>query len=258
MRWLRYIMVVVALAGAIGAYLFHQASAERERLVVSTTRDAVKDIERKIRYLKATEEIELNELGWPEVIDPRWFDGEPPRNVMLGARHPWMEVASTLEYALDHPAQRVAINEQLAGLWYNPAKGIVRARVMQTVSDEKAIELYNRINGSSITELFDSSPKKRILEQILREDEELEESEEEQRHGIRVRRPGDEEDAPDEPEEQQPENDESAPLPFEDPIDPAGPVQEDDPPASEDGPVEESDGAPGDDSRAGSGDDARR
>jgi hypothetical protein len=251
-------MVAVALAGAVGAYLFHRASVERERLVVNATREAVGDIERKIRYLKATEEIELNELGWPEVIDPRWFKGEPPRNIMLGARYPWLEVASTMEYALDHPVQRVAINERLAGLWYNPAKGIVRARVMQTVSDEKTIELYNRVNGSSITELFDSSPKKRILEEILREDEELEEFEEEQREGIRVRRPGDEEEAPQAPDDTEPEIDESAPLPFEDETDPGGPVREDDPPASEGGPVEEDDGASGGASKDDSGEQAAR
>ena len=247
MRWLRYIMVAVALAGAVGAYLFHRASEQREQLAVDATRDAVADIKRKMRFLIATEEIEVNEAGWPEVIDPRWFEGEPPRNIVLGARHPWLEVATTLEYALDHPAQRVAINEQLAGLWYNPAKGIVRARVPQTVSDQNTIDIYNRINGSSITELFDSSPKKRILEEILREDELLEELEEERRQGIRVRRPGDEEEAPDEsqdPQEDEPEIDESAPLEFEDPDDPAGPVREDDPPASNDGPVEDDGAAP--------------
>ncbi len=236
MRWLRYIMFALALAGAIGAFAYRRAAVAREQMMVDQTRDAVLAIEQRIRYLKAMEEVQLNELGWPEVVDPRWFKGEPPRNGMLNARHPWLEVASTLEYALDHPVQRVAINENLAGLWYNPAKGIVRARVPQTLSDEKTIEIYNRINGSTIVELFDSSPRKRILEELLEEEEDLEALEEEQRTGVRVRRPEDD-DAPSEDTPEQPEVDESAPLPNEDEDDPAGPVREDDPTTTEGGPV---------------------
>lgn len=245
MRWLRYIMVLIALTGAVGAYLYHRAAIDHEHVLVDGTRNAVIDISQRVRYLKATDRIELNEFGWPEVIDPKWFKADPPRNTMLPSRHPWLEVASTLDSALDHPVQRVAINERLAGLWYNPAKGIIRARVPQTVSDEKAIELYNRINGASIDELFDSRPRKRILEDLL-EEEEPEEFEEEQQQGVTIHRP----DAPAEDEddlidEEPPASDEGAPVRIEDEYDPAGPVRIDDPPASDDGPVEEEPGAPG-------------
>lgn len=248
MRWLRYIMVLIALTGAVGAYLYHRAAVEREHLLVDGTRNAVIDIAQRVRYLKATDRIELNEFGWPEVIDPKWFKGEPPRNTMLPARHPWLEVASTLDSALDHPVQRVAINERLAGLWYNPAKGIIRARVPQTVSDEKAIELYNRINGAVISELFDSRPRRRILEDLLSADEEPEEPEEQQ-PGITIHRPDDAGNGEPEPapEDGSPGADEGAPVPTEDEYDPAGPVREDDPPASDGGPVEDDSGAHTDD-----------
>ncbi|MFI4855525.1 MAG: hypothetical protein ACIAQF_11180 [Phycisphaerales bacterium JB065] len=236
LRWLRYIMLTLALAGAIGAFAYQRAAVAREQMLVDQTRDTVLAIEQRIRYLKAMEEIDLNELGWPEVVDPRWFKGQPPRNNMLGARHPWLEVASTLEYALDHPVQRVAINESLAGLWYNPAKGIVRARVPQTLSDEKTIEIYNRINGSSISELFDSNPRRRILEELLEDEEDLEALEEEPRSGVRVRRPEDET-PPSEDEGEEPEVDEDAPLIPDEEHDPAGPVPEDEPPASDGAPV---------------------
>lgn len=238
-------MLALALAGAIGAFAYQRAAIAREQMLIDQTRDTVLAIEQRIRYLKAMEEIELNELGWPEVVDPRWFKGQPPRNNMLGARHPWLEVASTLEYALDHPVQRVAINESLAGLWYNPAKGIVRARVPQTLSDEKTIEIYNRINGSSITELFDSNPRRRILEELLEDEEDLEALEEEPRNGVRVRRPEDETSSS-EDEEEEPEVDETAPLIPHEEYDPAGPVPEDEPPASDGAPVRDevqSDGA---------------
>jgi hypothetical protein len=231
LRWLRYIMVLIALAGAVGAYVYQRAAIEREMSMVDSTRIALMDLNQRMRYLKATERIELNDFGWPELIDPRWFKGETPRNSMLSARHPWLEVASTMEYALDHPVQRVAINERLAGLWYNPAKGILRARVPQTVSDKKAIELYNRVNGAKIVELFDSSPKRRILEDLLRDEEDLKEFEEERQSGVVVHRPGD-----DAPSDEPPTNPDQ-PDP-EDEDDPAGPVPVDEPPASDGAPVE--------------------
>jgi hypothetical protein len=254
LRWLRYIMLALALAGAIGAFAYRRAAVAREQMLVDSARDTVLAIEQKVRYLKALEELELNDFGWPDVVDPRWFSGGAPRNAMLDARHPWLEVASTLEYTLDHPVQRVAINEQLAGLWYNPAKGIVRARVPQTVSDEKTMELYNRINGASITELFDSSPRRRILE-TLREAELPEEFEPEPPTGVRIRRPGDD-DREDKgagagdglPEGDAAESDEGGPVPDDEADDPAGPVPVDPPPADEGAPVRE-DGAGGGESR---------
>ncbi len=239
MRWLRYIMVVIALAGAVGAYLYHRAAAEREFQMVDSTRNAVIDLGQRMRYLKATERIALNEFGWPDVIDPKWFDGFPPRNSMVNARHPWLEVATDLEYALDHPVQRVAINEQLAGFWYNPAKGIVRARVQQTVSDEKTIDLYNRVNGVSVSELFDSSPKRRILEELRRDEEEqqrLEELETVQRQGVTIRRgDGTEDDSaagdgggvPDDEIERTPEDDAAGPVPVDEPVDEPAPSETD-------------------------------
>jgi len=244
LRWLRSIMVLIALAGAVGAYVYQRAAIEREMLMVDSTRNALMDLGQRMRYLKATERIDLNDFGWPELIDSRWFNGEAPRNSMLSARHPWLEVASTMEYALDHPVQRVAINERLAGFWYNPAKGIIRARVPQTVSDEKTIELYNRVNGAVISELFDSRPKKRILEGLLRDDEDLEEYEEERRSGVKVRRTSDDEGA-DAPNDETPTDADQPPL--EDDDDPAGPVRIDEPPASDGAPVEVEDAPTRDD-----------
>lgn len=234
LRWLWSIMVLVALTGAVGAYLFQRAGDEREEQMVSQAREAVGQISQRMRYLKTMERIDLNELGWPELIDPAWFNGEPPRNMMLSLRHPWMEVASPLDYSLDHPVQRVAINERLAGLWYNPAKGIVRARVPQTVSDQKTVELYNRVNGTVIAELFDSRPRKRILEELLRDDEVELEADESQHVGVKVRRRGGEAEPEADQKTEDAPVDESAPLIVEDEDDPAGPVRIDE---DEGGPV---------------------
>lgn len=227
MRWLWLIMVSVALTGAVGAFLFQRAGERREEQMVSQARETVNTISQRMRYLKALEQLELNEFGWPELIDPNWFGQEPPRNRMLASRHPWMEVASPLEYTLDHPVQRVAINERLAGLWYNPARGIIRARVPQTVSDEKTIELYNRVNGVVVTELFDSRPRRQILEDILREEDTALEVEEHKQSGVTVRRrrDADEPAVPESSTEEKPHQpDESAQLEDED--DPAGPVRD--------------------------------
>jgi hypothetical protein len=39
--------------------------------------------------------------------------------------------------------------------WYNPALGIVRARVPRTLSDADAIDTYNRVNGTAIRSLVE-------------------------------------------------------------------------------------------------------
>jgi hypothetical protein len=41
-----------------------------------------------------------------------------------------------------------------AAFWYNPYKGILRARVPYDISDERALDLYNRVNGTSVSSIY--------------------------------------------------------------------------------------------------------
>jgi len=57
------------------------------------------------------------------------------------------------------PPVRMTIDGKLASFWYNPYQGIVRARVPVCVSDRKALDLYNSINGTRLSELYGAPPE---------------------------------------------------------------------------------------------------
>ncbi len=154
MRTLRLIMVTVLVSTAIGAFIWARSNAEMEQQALELMHSNLEQIGQIIKYQAAIGKTELNGRGWPTSIDPAWFTGTPPRNVLLNGRHPWIEIASPVEYDLSHPIARVALTEEVAGFWYNPGNGVVRARVPQLVSDRSAIELYNELNGSNVSELF--------------------------------------------------------------------------------------------------------
>ncbi len=88
---------------------------------------------------------------FPTSIDPRWFEGVEPRNVLAGSR-PWLDVAPAGD-AHDHPPDPILRRPDQAGFWYNPARGTFRARVPAQVTDEATVKLYNDLNNSALVRL---------------------------------------------------------------------------------------------------------
>lgn len=96
---------------------------------------------------------ELSEEGFPIRIDPAWLGGQPlPTNAALLAAHPWLDVAPPGDRSL-HPPDPVASNSRQAGFWYNPNRGIIRARVPEQVNREKTLALYNLLNSVELAVL---------------------------------------------------------------------------------------------------------
>ena len=88
-------------------------------------------------------------------FDPAWFEHDRPVNVLLGSAHPWVEIAHEDQSHLKHPIDPVAHDRKQAQFWYNPSSGQVRARVPARPSDQTTLDLYNLINNSHLTSLFD-------------------------------------------------------------------------------------------------------
>ncbi|RMD62322.1 MAG: hypothetical protein D6824_06910 [Planctomycetota bacterium] len=63
---------------------------------------------------------------------------------------------------------RVAVDESVASFWYNPGTGAVRARVPATVSDQRAVELYNRVNNTSLRSIFEgaAAPQRPVADAV--------------------------------------------------------------------------------------------
>jgi len=156
-RILTNILMLMMVAAMAAGVLWLKKSQERESEQVTRTRDAVHDLSREIKLKSATGQVELNGRGWPVTIDPAWFKGTPPRNLLIPTDRPWLEIASPLEADLTDPPVRQSVDRSVATFWYNPANGIVRARVGSSISDSAAVDMYNRINGTHLAELFDTS-----------------------------------------------------------------------------------------------------
>ncbi len=132
----------------------YQRAQEKQDAEIDRAATEVRRFELEIKYRAASRLGELNARGWPVTVDPTWFDGEAPRNNLLSPEHPWVEVATIEQAELQHPPVRMAVTNELAGLWYNPFQGIVRARVPVMVSDNQAVKIYNRINDCALASIF--------------------------------------------------------------------------------------------------------
>jgi len=153
-RTLQYIMVFLMIGGMV-------AFASREH------RNAHHSYQGRIDAQKATERLHrqiqlesvLNRGGaqpriYPESIDPEWFKGDIPRNTLLERGRPWVEIAPESQHHLDHPPTPIAVDESVSEFWYNPARGIVRARVPARLSDADALETYNFVNNTALQSLL--------------------------------------------------------------------------------------------------------
>lgn len=144
------LMIAMLLAGV--AWQHHEQRAEQQR--IDQTREEVNQFHRVISLHTALNNIERSMRGYPLTIDPAWFDEELPDNPLLDASHPWLEIAHEAHADLLHPPVRAASDHRYARFWYNPAHGIVRARVPRKASDAATLRLYNSVNGTNLMSLL--------------------------------------------------------------------------------------------------------
>lgn len=152
-RLLDITLLAMVISVVIGAVMWQRANRAEDD-VIRGVRNAVERLEREIRMRSGTGNVELNPRGWPIRIDPEWFEGSIPKNLLLSDDHPWMEIAPPADALFEHPRARIAIDRSTASFWYNPANGIVRARMPVGVSDKRTTEVYNRVNSSSLSSIF--------------------------------------------------------------------------------------------------------
>lgn len=146
------LMLVAILAGVLWHYRGQQRLVDDYQFV-HTALDRLHD---QTLYHKAMDDVTLTEAGFPRKIQPGWFGTKLPVNVLVPTTHPWMDIAPAGDSSTD-PPDPVITNPKQAGIWYNPNNGIFRARVTRQLSDEATLEMYNRLNGTSLSSLPDDT-----------------------------------------------------------------------------------------------------
>ena len=155
MRLLIDSLVALMLAGVLAAVIYHQRETTQQEHDVSATIDNLRRLQQQVVLEATLERVDLNDLGYPRTIDPVWFMVGVPENLLVPPGRPWLEVVGADQRFSLHPASIVSDADHVAGFWYNPFLGIVRARVPASLADAAAIELYNLVNATEVTSLTD-------------------------------------------------------------------------------------------------------
>lgn len=153
-RWIAPILIGVMLAWALSASEWRRRTDLDSEATIARAIEARRLLERQVRIRAATKAATLNNSGWPTTISPEWFEDHPPRNPFVSPGHPWIDIAGPDQASLLDPPVRQALTPADAAFWYNPANGVVRARVGPMVTDAHAVATYNRLNGSTVSSLF--------------------------------------------------------------------------------------------------------
>lgn len=145
------VLAAIGMVAGLGSYFLDEY--KQQKLVHNLAADLDR-FKQTLSYRAASNQTEVNVRGWPVTVDPTWFGADPPRNPLVSADRPWLEVATPGEAAFMDPPVRIAIDNSVASFWYNPYQGVVRARVPIVISDRKALELYNSVNGTRLDSIY--------------------------------------------------------------------------------------------------------
>lgn len=152
MRLVINILILLMLAAvSLPAYQWWDKSREQAKRVESTI-ESIDAIREKIRYETAIITAFESALGYPDIVDPKWFGRSPPGNRLLEPDAQWLDRAPEGDYE-DHPPDPIHLSHQQGGFWYNPANGLLRARIPDQGSESANLKLYNQVNGTDLTSL---------------------------------------------------------------------------------------------------------
>lgn len=152
MRLLVDTLIVCMLLGTLAGILIYQRSQRSELLRIEAVQQAMRAIESESLYRAALGEAEATPRGYARHLRRNWFEHQP-QNLFLDAdahNGPWVEhINMDSERELANPRHIVASTEH-PPFWYNPYRGVVRARVPMQMSQRSTVDLYNAINGTYV------------------------------------------------------------------------------------------------------------
>ena len=150
-------LIALLLVGVlVCVVLFHREQDEMTRHYQSV-HDALIVLHERAFYHSVLGKDEQETMGYPKTISPLWFRAEGlPMNTAVPGRQPWLDIAPQGDDSY-HPPDAVITRSDQAGFWYNPNRGIFRARVMPQWSPSATLQLYNQLNSVELEDLPQSS-----------------------------------------------------------------------------------------------------
>ena len=149
MRLLIDSLIALMLIAILAGILLHHRHAAQTRVDHQTVQQALAQLSAETIYHAALGEVELNDRGFPTQVRRKWFGENLPVNVLAPDGQPWLDLAPP-GHTADQPPDPIITSPKQAGFWYNPNLGIFRARVPAALSNQQAVEIYNRVNGTKL------------------------------------------------------------------------------------------------------------
>ncbi len=153
MRLLIDSLIALMLLGILAAVLLHHHDQQEHLRQIRAVHEALADLEDQALFRGALIGNSQSQAErFPPAISPTWFDHGLPDNLLVPGRQPWIDVAPESDDN-DNPPDPVLTRPTQAKFWYNPSRGIFRARVPRQFSDQATLDLYNLVNGTYLRSL---------------------------------------------------------------------------------------------------------
>lgn len=149
MRLIVDTMLALLLIAVLGGILWYQRGQEQWLDKVTAVQEALRAVESKALYYGALGDVDSTQRGYAMRVDAAWFDPLPVNLLFADEARPWMDTVLPEDGEAFNPA-RITAEGNVAAFWYNPYRGIVRARVPMQLTQGATIELYNLVNGTSV------------------------------------------------------------------------------------------------------------
>ena len=154
-------LIALMLVGILASIMVYHREQQKLASRYQTVHRALARLHEQVVIHGALIENETGTGGYPANISPTWFSSaatsldphsDLPMNVMVPSRQPWVDVAPPGDLS-DHPPDPIISRPDQAGFWYNPNRGLFRARVMPQFSEQETLRVYNMVNGTTLASL---------------------------------------------------------------------------------------------------------
>ena len=149
MRLLVDTVIALILVAILGAVLWTQRLDQQRLEQVALVQQAMAALESQALYRAAIGEVHATSAGFAHHLSPAWFDHLPQNPLVDHREVPWVDSHEDVGPDRLNPRHIVADSHH-AGFWYNPYRGLIRARVPMQLTWASTVELYNLVNGTTL------------------------------------------------------------------------------------------------------------